>query len=75
MIKELGERLAASIRPYDIVFRFARDQILAIFEANAEEVAPRCEQITGWLRGEPYTVEIAGKPTKVEAQTSVTVFE
>jgi GGDEF domain-containing protein len=75
LIKELGERLAASIRPYDIVFRFARDQILTVFEASAEEVAPRCHQIAGWLRGEPYTVEIAGKRTKVEAQTSVTVFE
>ena len=51
MIKELGERLAASIRPYDIVFRFARDQILTVFEASAEEVAARCNQIAGWLRG------------------------
>jgi GGDEF domain-containing protein len=75
MIKELGERLAASIRPYDIVFRFARDQILTVFEATAEEVAPRCQQIEGWLRGEPYSVEIAGKRTKIEAQTSITVFE
>jgi hypothetical protein len=46
-----------------------------VFEASSDEVAPRCQQIVGWLRGDPYTVEIAGKPTKIEPQASITVFE
>jgi GGDEF domain-containing protein len=48
-MKELADRLAATIRPYDVVFRWSQDELMTIFEASQAEIAARARQIGGWL--------------------------
>jgi len=48
-MKELADRLAATIRPYDVIFHWSPDQLLTIFEASGAEIAARVQQISGWL--------------------------
>jgi len=48
-MKELGDRLAATIRPYDMIFRWSQNQLATIFEASEAEIAARVRLIAGWL--------------------------
>jgi GGDEF domain-containing protein len=73
--KELGERLGATIRPYDVIFRWSEDQLLTIFEASGEDIAARVKQISGWLGDGKCVVEIDGKSREVKTHTSVSVVE
>jgi GGDEF domain-containing protein len=49
VMKGLGDRLAATIRPYDIIFRWSPDLLATIFEASQTDIAARAQQIAGWL--------------------------
>jgi GGDEF domain-containing protein len=48
-MKDLADHLAATIRPYDVIFRWSRDELMTIFEASEAEIAARAQQIGGWL--------------------------
>ncbi len=75
IMKELGDRLAATIRPYDMIFRWSEHQLVTIFEAASADIAVRVQQIGGWLADGQSTVEIAGVPTVVKTRTTVSVVE
>lgn len=49
IMKDLGDRLAATIRPYDVIFRWSQDELMTIFEAPEAAIATRAQQIGGWL--------------------------
>lgn len=56
-MKDLAERLASTIRPYDMIFRWAGDRLVTIFEATGADIAARVQQIRGWLGdGTPISV-------------------
>jgi GGDEF domain-containing protein len=65
LIKDLGEKLAATIRPYDMIFRWSQDQLMTVFEAAGTDIAARVQQIGGWL----------GDAADVKTHTSVFVVE
>jgi GGDEF domain-containing protein len=48
-MKDLADHLAATIRPYDVIFRWSQVELMTIFEASEAEVAARSQQIAGWL--------------------------
>jgi GGDEF domain-containing protein len=59
--KNLAEKLAGTIRPYDMIFRWSEDQVVTVFEATRDDIEARVQQISGWLGN--------------TAQTSVCVVE
>jgi GGDEF domain-containing protein len=73
VLKELAERLAGTIRPYDVIFRWSDNELITVFEASRKDIAARASQITGWLGEAKVTViEHAGETAeemiaKVEA--------
>jgi len=71
IMKELGERLAATIRPYDVIFRWSPDQLVTIFEATQTEIAARVRQISGWLGDGACGMGAEGETT---AKTRTMVF-
>jgi GGDEF domain-containing protein len=75
IMKDLGERLAVTIRPYDVIFRWSQDELMTIFEASESDIAARAQQIGGWLGGGACAVELAGKTLEVKTHTSVRVLE
>ena len=75
IMKDLGERLAATIRPYDVIFRWSQDELMTIFEASESDIASRAQQIGGWLGDGKCAVEIAGETSILRTRTSVTVLE
>jgi GGDEF domain-containing protein len=75
IMKDLGERLAATIRPYDVIFRWSQDELMTIFEASESDIASRAQQIGGWLGDGKCAVEIAGETSILRTHTSVTVLE
>jgi GGDEF domain-containing protein len=75
IMKELGDRLAATIRPYDVIFRWSQDALMTIFEASKAEIATRAQQIAGWLGDGRGMVEIGGERLAVKTHTNVTVLE
>jgi GGDEF domain-containing protein len=75
ILKDLAERLAATIRPYDVIFRWSQDELMTIFEASAAEIAARAQQIGGWLGEGMCTVEIGGETLAVKTHANVTVLE
>ena len=48
-MKDLADHLAATIRPYDVIFRWSQDELVTIFEASQAEIAARAQQIASWL--------------------------
>ena len=74
VMKELGDRLAATIRPYDMIFRWSEHQLVTIFEAASADIAVRVQQIAGWL-ADGQSVEIEGVPTAGKTRTTVSVVE
>jgi GGDEF domain-containing protein len=75
LMKELGDRFASTIRPYDMIFRWSQDQLVTIFEAERAEIATRVQQIAGWLGEGACTVEIDGEISVVKTHTTVSVVE
>jgi GGDEF domain-containing protein len=75
IMKELGDRLAATIRPYDVIFRWSRDQLVTIFEATESEIAARVQQIAGWLGDGTCGIEAGGNTRAVTTHTTVFVVE
>lgn len=75
IMKDLAERLAATIRPYDVIFRWSQDELMTIFEASEVEIAARARQISGWLGDGTCTVEIGGEALAVRTHANVTVVE
>jgi GGDEF domain-containing protein len=65
LMRDLGEKLAATIRPYDMIFRWSQDQLMTVFEAAGSDIAARVQQIGGWL----------GDAADVKTHTSVYVVE
>jgi GGDEF domain-containing protein len=75
IMKELGDKLAATIRPYDMIFRWSENQFVTVFEATGAEIAARIKQIGGWLGEGSCTVEIDGQPSVVKTHTAISVVE
>lgn len=75
IMKQLGEQLAATVRPYDLIFRWSQDQLLTIFEAREADIAARAKQIAGWLGEVSYTLEVGGQVSVVKTHTMVSVVE
>jgi len=75
IVKELADRLAATIRPYDVIFRWSQDQLVTIFSAAESDIASRTNQIAGWLGDASYSIEVNGEPLIVKAQTAVSLVE
>jgi GGDEF domain-containing protein len=75
VMKDLGDRLAATIRPYDVIFRWSEDQLLTIFEATSADIATRVQQIGGWLGDGTCAVEIDGVTSMVKTHTNLSVVE
>jgi GGDEF domain-containing protein len=55
-VKDLAAKLAGTIRPYDMIFRWSEDQVVTIFEATRNNIAARIQQIGGWLSDGAQTV-------------------
>jgi GGDEF domain-containing protein len=75
IMKDLGEKLAATIRPYDMIFRWSPDQLMTVFEASATDIAARIRQIGGWLGDGSCAVEINGETAVAKTHTTVCVVE
>jgi hypothetical protein len=75
VMKHLGEKLAATIRPYDMIFRWSQNQFVTVFEATSTEIAARVQQIGGWLGEGTCAVEIDGEASVVKTHTAVFVVE
>jgi GGDEF domain-containing protein len=75
IVKHLAERLAATIRPYDVIFRWSQDHIITIFEASRADIATRAVQISGWLGDDKCVLEIDGETSVVKTRGVVTVLE
>jgi hypothetical protein len=71
IVKDLGEKLAATIRPYDMVFRWSQNQLVTIFGTTGIDIAARVQQISGWLGSGTATVANNGEIT----HTTVSVVE
>jgi GGDEF domain-containing protein len=48
-LKPLADNLAATVRPYDLIFRWSANQLMTVFEAPESGVTARVNQIAGWL--------------------------
>jgi hypothetical protein len=75
VMKELGDKFAAAIRPYDMIFRWSEDQLVTIFEATATDIAARVQQISGWLGDGACGLEIEGETPALKTHTTVYVVE
>ncbi len=75
IMKQLADRLAGMIRPYDVIFRWSENQLITVFGAPQSGVAARVHQIGGWLGDGTFTVEIGGETSVVNAHTSVSLVE
>ena len=75
VMKELGERLAETIRPYDMIFRWSDDQLVTIFEATGADIASRVQQIGGWLGDGSCAVDVSGERSIVKTHTTISVVE
>ena len=75
IIKQLADRLAATVRPYDVIFRWSENQLITVFEASQSEIAMRAKQIGGWLGDGTFVVEIGTETSVVKTHTSVAVVE
>lgn len=75
IVRDLGEKLAATIRPYDMIFRWSQDQLMTVFEASATDIAARVRQIGGWLGDGTCAVEIDGNIAVAKTHTTVIVVE
>jgi GGDEF domain-containing protein len=73
--KELGDQFAATIRPYDMVFRWSEDQLMTIFDAGEANVSMRARQIGNWLGNGTHTVEIAGEFLVVKTRRTISLVE
>jgi GGDEF domain-containing protein len=49
IMKHLADRLAATVRPYDVIFRWSEHQLMTVFEAPESDITARVSQIAGWL--------------------------
>jgi GGDEF domain-containing protein len=68
-MKDLGEKLAATIRPYDMIFRWSPNQFVTVFEASASDIWRRVQQIGGWLG------DGNGETSVAKAHVAVSVVE
>jgi GGDEF domain-containing protein len=75
IMKELGDKFAAAIRPYDMIFRWSEDQLVTVFEATAADIAARVQQISGWLGNSARGLEIEGETPAPKTHTTVFVVE
>lgn len=73
--RELAERLAATIRPYDLVFRWSAHQLMTVFESPEAKIASRAKQIAGWLGDPLFPVEIEGETSSIKTHTQIAVIE
>jgi len=75
IMKALGDKFAAAIRPYDMIFRWSEDQLVTVFEATATDIAARVQQINGWLGDGTCGLEIEGQTPILKTHTTVFVVE
>jgi GGDEF domain-containing protein len=73
--KELGDQFAATIRPYDMIFRWSEDQLMTIFDAGEADIAARARQIGNWLGNGTHSVEIAGESLVVKTRRTISLVE
>ncbi len=75
IMKDLGEKLAATIRPYDMIFRWSPNQFVTVFEATASDIWRRVQQIGGWLGDGTCAVDVDGESSVVKTHVAVSVVE
>jgi GGDEF domain-containing protein len=75
IIKELGDKLAEAIRPYDMIFRWSQDQLVTVFEASGAHIVARVKQIGGWLGDGTCAVEPDREVSSVKTRSTVFVVE
>jgi GGDEF domain-containing protein len=75
IMRQLAERLAATIRPYDVIFRWSRTELITIFECAESDISGRTQQISGWLGQETYSVQQNGAKRLVSTRATVSVIE
>lgn len=75
LARNLADRLAATIRPYDLIFRWSDNQLITVFEAPEANIASRAKQIAAWLGNPLCPVEIGGETSSVKTRTRVSVIE
>jgi GGDEF domain-containing protein len=75
IMKQLADRLAATIRPYDVIFRWSENQLITVFEAPESGIAARANQISGWLGDGTFVVEIGGETSVLKTRTNFSVVE
>jgi GGDEF domain-containing protein len=75
IMKEMGERLSATVRPYDIIFRWSENELVTIFESTASDIPMRVQLISGWLGDGNCSVEIDGVTSVVRTHTTISVVE
>jgi GGDEF domain-containing protein len=75
VMKQLADRLAATIRPYDVIFRWSGNQLMTVFEAPESDITTRVKQIGGWLGDGTFMVEIGEATLAVKTHTNVSLVE
>ena len=75
IVKQLAERLAETVRPYDVIFRWSENKLMTFFEAPEAGIAARAKQIGGWLGDGTFVVEVGEGTSLVKTRTTVSLVE
>ncbi|MGA3189297.1 MAG: diguanylate cyclase [Bryobacteraceae bacterium] len=75
IMRQLAERLAATIRPYDVIFRWSANQLMTVFEAPESDILARVKQIGGWLGDGTCVVEVEHETSVVKTHANVSLVE
>lgn len=74
LLCQFGTRLAAQVRPQDLVARWGGDEFAVVFDCAATDAMARALQIAQWVSGR-YPVTVEGQDWKPEIEASVAVVE
>jgi diguanylate cyclase (GGDEF)-like protein len=74
IIQQFASRLAAQVRPRDVIARWADDRFAVIFDCSAIDAGARAHQVAQWVSG-PYPVVIDAGESKADVAATVIVHE
>jgi len=74
VLKQFGARLAAQVRPRDIVARWGGDEFAVIFDCTARDADARAQQVAQWVSGR-YPVRVREQDWKPEIDAAIAVIE
>ena len=74
IIQQFASRLAAQVRPRDVIARWTADRFAVIFECSAIDAGARAHQVAQWVSG-PYPVVIDTIESKADVSAAVIVIE